>query len=235
MARFERAAVAALCFCTAAACNSIVGLGQFQDVPCEPCDETGLSFDGAGDAEIEDGSAVVEAAADTGLDVADVTVDTGIDAADTGPGGFMSSEAGSSVDFRWPLWKMPNGAEAGLPNPAEYAPIGGTDAGVYDNITKLSWGNAHIGINDIMSATSTCGPPWRLPTRIELVSILDTSRAPPLANPVFTAIERLPYWTSSVTSTGAQWTVDFNGGIVAPTNEGEAVICIYVGDDAGAP
>ena len=234
MARFERVAVAALGFCAAAACNSIAGLGQFQDVPCEPCD-TGLPFDGAADGPIPEGAAPLEAAVDTGTDdVADVAVDTGIDAADTGPGGFTSSEGGSSVDFRWPLWRMPNGAEAGLPNPASYALVPGTDAGEFDNITKLSWGNAQTGISQIATATSACGPPWRLPTRIELVSILDTSRSPVLVNPVFTSIQRFPYWTSSVTPTGTPWTVDFNSGTVAPTGAGEAVICIYVGDDAGA-
>jgi hypothetical protein len=235
MARFERVGVVVLACAAVAACNTIVGIDNFSDVPCEPCvdSSTGFPFEEGGDA-IADGPGESEAAVDAGTDAAlDAIADTGIDARDTGTG-FTASDAGA-VDLEWARWPMPNGSEAGLPNPAQYSLITGSDAGVTDGITKLQWGNAQTGITSIASATSWCGPPWRLPTRIELVSILDTSRSPVLVNPVFTTIQGLPYWSSSVTPAGNSWTVDFGSGAVAATTAGAAAICIYWPEDAGAP
>jgi hypothetical protein len=234
MARFERVGVVVLAFAAVAACNTLVGIDDFSDVPCEPCIDGAIPFDEGVDA-VADGPAAIDGGMDTGIDAtADAAVDTGIDAADSG-GGFTTPEAGDATDFEWPLWIMPNGSEAGLPNPAKYSPVAGTDAGVFDQITHLSWGNAQTGISSLASATSWCSPPWRLPTRIELVSILDTSRSPVLVNPVFTSIQGLPYWSSSVTPAGKSWTVDFGSGAVATTTAGAAAICIYWPEDAGAP
>ena len=143
-------------------------------------------------------------------------------------------EGGPSIDYRWARWIMPNGAEAGLPNAASYAFV---DAGVHDGITGLTWGNSQ---ND---SAGGCIYPWRLPTRIELVSILDTSRSPVLVNPVFTSsqasaaqasVQPTAYWTSSVTPDGRRWTVNFSQGTVAPFTNGAAVICVQ-SSDAGPP
>jgi hypothetical protein len=75
-----------------------------------------------------------------------------------------------------------------------------------------------------------------LPTRIELVSILDTSGAAGsgiLVNAAFSTMQPLRFWTSSTTPNGVSWTVDFGAGNVAPSLTASAVICIYVGGDAG--
>ena len=229
--RLHGVALAALFFSPVAACDAIAGLGQFQDVPCEPCEAGGAPFDDA--PELPDGVGPIEASEDAGIDAFEAAVvDTGIDVVNTGTGVLPPSEAGPYAAFEWPRWIMPNGSEAGLPNPASYSPR--SDGGVDDLITSLGWGNARTGVGSLSAAMTACAPPWRLPTRVELVSILDTSRMPVLANPAFGSIEAVPYWTASVAPSGSSWTVDFGTGAVGTSATGAAVICIYVGD-AGAP
>jgi hypothetical protein len=232
MARFERVALATLVFASALACNSIAGLGSFHDVACEPCEEAGSSDSGVFPDDVGSFDAPEDAPVDVTVEAA---TDSGADAMETG--GLQSSEAGPSVDFRWPRWIMPNGVEAveaGLPNPVKYTAA--ADGGVNDLVTSLGWGNAATGISTLSEAEAACASPWRLPTRIELVSILDTSQSPVLANPAFASMQAVRYWTSSVTPAGASWTVDFGAGTIAPGLPGFAVICIYVGDsDGGSP
>jgi predicted small secreted protein len=207
-----------------AACNAIAGLGEFQDVPCEPCSEAGsLAYDSGpppGDVFVPD-----DGTSDAGPDAADATVaDTGFDAPiidDVGP--VIVPDTGVPIDYRWARWTMPNGAEAGLPNPASYTPVAGSDGGLFDNVTKLTWGSAQTAITD---AGAACTYPFRLPTRIELVSILDTSQSPVLVNPAFTTMRAAVYWTSSVTPDGTPWTVDFGEGYVEPSTTATDVICV---------
>jgi hypothetical protein len=186
MGRFERVALLAVCSASVAACNLVAGLGNFHDVPCEPCAEAG---DGPPDpipreagGEQEDGG-LGTLADGNGLDApdvspldaagdADATTSLARDAGDAGDGGEPDGEAGSpispeaSVDYRWARWRMPNGAATGLPNPASYAPAPGIDGGVYDTVTRLTWGVAQSGINSIKAATDSCIYPMRVPTRI---------------------------------------------------------------------
>jgi hypothetical protein len=217
-------------------------LNGFHQVPCDVCGDGG---DGSTSAAFGQDTGAPEAALpDAAHDAAvDATLnDAGTDASEEGGSGFHASEAGSSVDLRWPRWRMPNGGgpEAGLPNPATYTLIPGTDGGVRDGITGLSWGNLTTGVYSLAQAQGACGAPWRLPTRIELVSILDTSNPADsgvLVNAAFAQMPPARVWTSSVTPGGAWWTVDFSGGSVSASStvEASAAICIYVGGDAGAP
>ena len=55
---------------------------------------------------------------------------------------------------------------------------------------------------------------WRLPTRIELVSIVDYTRVTPaIDQSVFPSTPASEYWSASAYVTaGRAWTVSFNGG-----------------------
>jgi hypothetical protein len=242
MGHSDRTAATVACIVGVSACNAIVGLNAFHQVPCDECGDGGDATTGAGSTP-ETGAPEAgppDGARDAAVDATES--DGGTDASEDAGSGFRASEAGSSVDLRWPRWRMPNGGgpDAGLPNAATYTLISKTDGGVLDAITGLAWGNLTTGVYSLTQAKQACSAPWRLPTRIELVSILDTSNPADsgvLVNAAFAQMPPARVWTSSVTPGGAWWTVDFSGGTVAPSStvEASAAICIYVGDDAGAP
>ncbi len=245
MARFERVALLAFCGATVAACNLIAGLDHFQDVSCEPCGDGSVEA-GGGDVLIPPPQ---DAAPDAGEDVfipvdasdaGDASdADTGSDADAGESGGAVAPEGGPPYDYRWARWVMPNGAEAGLPNPASYAPLPGIDGGVLDLRTRLMWGPTQAAATADAGA-ALCASPWRVPTRIELVSILDTSsQTGVLVNPAFATMQQAKYWTSSVTLTGQSWTVDFGeGSVTAPATglaHATAVVCVQSPLDGGPP
>lgn len=56
---------------------------------------------------------------------------------------------------------------------------------------------------------------WRLPTRLELLSITDDSRYNPAINKIFKNVESWRYWSSTInarTNPSLEWTVDFKIG-----------------------
>jgi hypothetical protein len=238
MARSSRLAVAAAFAAALAACNLVAGLGSFHDVDCEPCDaglDTGTGADVAapfdatldaqmGSASLEAGAFDADAFAPDAHDAS--TFETG--APDTG-----ARDAAPSVDYRWARWVMPNGADSGLPNPASYRLVTSIDGGVLDNKTHLLWGTSQLA-SSFEAAAADCPPPWRVPTRIELVSILDTSGSPTLVNPVFSTVQQAAYWTSSGADAGAPWTVNFGAGAIS-TFPGSAVLCVQTTNDGGVP
>jgi hypothetical protein len=233
MARSERVALVVFLLASgaaAAACDSIAGIGDFHEVACEPCEDAGL--DSSPGPIVDDASdASQDAGIDATVDAADAAVDTGTDASDDG-NGYTPSEAGPSVDFRWARWIMPNVAITSDAATPSYSAR--SDGGAKDLVTGLQWGNMTTGVTSIASATTACAPPWRLPTRIELVSILDTSQTGAvLANPQFSTLQAVRYWTSSVTPAGRSWVVDFGVGTITASVSGQATFCIYVGDADG--
>jgi hypothetical protein len=144
---------------------------------------------------------------------------------------------------------MPNPASAGLPHSASYA--ASAPAGVViDNVTRLWWqhpvdtndseghnckvtpGGADAGgggctLNEAVSycAHLTLGGhhDWRLPTRIELVSLLDWTLLSQLALVDSTAFANTPrdyFWSSSLLQAiaGFGWGLDFAGGYTLTKN-----------------
>jgi hypothetical protein len=106
---------------------------------------------------------------------------------------------------------MPNPADAGLPNPANYVPSSGN---VLDMVTGLTWeGSVNASLLRQFEAVDHCkgkGPGWRLPTRVELASLVDftvvnpnenTTPDPttlkPTINAIFTNTPAKRFWTSS--------------------------------------
>lgn len=179
------------------------------------------------------------------------TCDAGVDTGDV--------ETGSVVDVvipdvvnqasSWANGSMPSSPaeiEAGA-NPTTLASFVAIDAGadasvVFDNVgKKLYWNLAASkgGYTDVQQAADYCtslGAGWRLPTRIELVTLLDSTRPQPAASPALTSITSNKYWTASyvrpITQNGLQyWAIDFSNGDVVQMPSGSLafVICTLGG------
>jgi hypothetical protein len=119
---------------------------------------------------------------------------------------------------------MPNPATTGLPNPSNYT-IDEPNAVVTDNVTKLmwqrdvdpgsyTWAEAKCYCADLVYGGYT---DWRLPTRIELVSLVDFTKpgpGPTIDTMAFPNTPSSMFWTSSplAGSPSRAWSVHFSGG-----------------------
>ena len=126
---------------------------------------------------------------------------------------------------------MPNPASVGLPNPTSYTD--GGDGTVRDNVTGLLWQKAIDATTQKLTwdaAKSYCatltlaGHTWRLPTRIELLSIVDFTRVgPAIDSKAFPGVPGGAYhWTSSpwvvsqiATKPQYSWIVNFYEGLTS--------------------
>ena len=110
---------------------------------------------------------------------------------------------------------MPNPARSGLPNPASYT--ANADGTVSDDVTGLTWEGTVDGTRymqaDAKNHCAAKGAGWRLPTRLELVSLVDfTVAAPgPTIDPIFANAPPEVFWTSSpyYGDVGDAWYVGF--------------------------
>jgi hypothetical protein len=144
----------------------------------------------------------------------------------SGTGGATACGA-PSTDYIYARWPMPNPASSGLPNPASYTDNG--DGTVTDNVTKLVWQKAVTSTQayawcDAINYCATltlAGRTWRLPTRIELLSLVDFTHASPAIDS--TAFPNVPggkyHWTASpwvvsqlATKPQDSWMVNFASG-----------------------
>lgn len=132
-------------------------------------------------------------------------------------------------------FKMPNPASTGLPNPASYARV--TD-GVLDNVTKLVWESrlreaSSFDQGEAVRVCAKIGPGWRLPTRLELSSLVDVTipEPGPTINPIFEDRPTSKFWTSSRSpvSKDIGWYVNFEAGITrqATTSFPYRVRCVW--------
>jgi hypothetical protein len=86
----------------------------------------------------------------------------------------------------WPSWVMPNPVDSGLPNPASYS-VSETGNRVVDDVTGLVWQrNVDARLFTWDEAKQYCAclvvdgvSGWQLPSRIELVSLVDWSKTSP--------------------------------------------------------
>jgi hypothetical protein len=123
---------------------------------------------------------------------------------------------------------MPNSAPdvlAGAPNPEAYANNG--DGTVTDNVTGLIWQSASPAPTYSQAgAIAYCGglnlagfTDWRLPSVIELFSLVDLSVAAPTINSTyFPGTVAGIYWSSTPSAgpVGNAWTVTFTVGLMSP-------------------
>jgi hypothetical protein len=127
---------------------------------------------------------------------------------------------------------MPNPASGGLPHPASYTSMSGY---VIDNVTGLWWQHPIDVLNDQgKSCAAGCTQTdalaycahltlgghcdWRLPTRVELVSIVDFAVSNPAIDTLaFPSTPVAQFWTSSpyAGDTSRAWYVYFGGGYTA--------------------
>jgi hypothetical protein len=129
---------------------------------------------------------------------------------------------------------MPNPAGLGLPNPMSYA--ANADGTIIDNVTGLTW-EATVDGKEYMQdeAVAHCaakGPDWRLPSRLELVSLVDYSIAAPgpTINAIFKDTPATTFWTASAYygDVGDDWYVGFDAGYsdYGIQNQGGLVRCV---------
>ncbi len=125
------------------------------------------------------------------------------------------------ADGNWAEWPMPNSpSETAAPNLESYTDNG--DGTVTDNVTKLMWEQAAststYSWTDAMiycsSRTTAGNGDWRVPSMIELASLLDLGRSSPAINTIyFPSTPPTRFWSSSGNAgIYAGWFVDFSGG-----------------------
>ncbi len=170
----------------------------------------GRATDGAGDANVSD-----SADARTDADGAPVSEDA--------PTGCVSAP--------WVgAWPMPNAPSTGAPHPFDYDTS--TAGLVVDKVTGLIWQQTvdadtvtQTDAAAYCSALTLAGvSDWRLPTRIELISLIDDTRVGPAIDP--TAFPDTPgtfFWTSTVVANdpGSVWGVAFDNGYTNSSDLGE--------------
>ena len=141
-------------------------------------------------------------------------------------GGKVCDGSGLCIDPDWANWPMPNGAvdaDDGAPNGMGYTDHG--DGTVTDNVTGLMWQKAvDAGSYGWDAAKAYCDgldfaayADWRLPTRIELASLVDYGVAQPgptIRADVFPGTPATFFWSSTPLAGSASdaWYVDFNDG-----------------------
>ena len=104
-----------------------------------------------------------------------------------GEGGPATPPDAAPQPQSWANWPMPNAAP-GLPNPQSFEVQGASV--VLDHVTGLMWQQmvddqqlTFAAANQHCADLSLAGyDDWRLPSRLELVSILDTARTQPAVN-----------------------------------------------------
>jgi hypothetical protein len=160
--------------------------------------------------------------------------------------GQPSSDGGASFEslepaaHPWAEWAMPNPSATGFPNPSEYSTE--TPAVVTDDVTHLEWQQstgqamftweaaaAHCASLDL------AGGGFRLPSRIELLSLLDFGANEGIDVRAFPNEPRARFWSASpfVGTPDSAWLVSFDFGtgylFASAITEQHAVRCVRGG------
>jgi hypothetical protein len=129
----------------------------------------------------------------------------------TGAGGGTTSTAACQEStcgsHKWACWKVPTPPKENLPNPQSYTDLG--NGAVRDNVTCLVWEKANPATQgDWQASVDRCAGlassnyagfnDWRLPTRMEMASIIDPNLGSKGFPTVFTT-------TSGYYATGSWW------------------------------
>jgi hypothetical protein len=241
--RVALALVASLAGC-ALACDALLGLGGYQEVDCIADCGQGAGPE-AGDSAAD--SAMEVSTTPDASDAADALDASDGDAGDTSPT-FDGPVDGPPLTLLWARWRMPNpdaaaapsiDAAPSLPNPMAYD--AGADAGTaYDLVTLLTWTRQSFPAATFDAAVAACaalpGAGWHVPTRIQLVSLIDFTQPVGGAtiDPVaFPSTPAAVFWTSSQVpldaATPLYWLVDFSTGLVRPNTAASNVLCVKEG------
>ena len=203
MARFDRrrlvvAGAIALLAPAAVACNSIIGLTDFEKTQC------------AGARCTDDGGPLPDQFVEAG---ADVVTDAPVEAKGADP-------------VSWAHWRMPNYGDAGpLPSPSLTASSGIVTDNVTKLVWRSTIVAGDFKATEAEGQCETlANGPWRAPKRIELVTLLDYSHPTPFVDrTAFTDLVNYQVWTTSevrpfVAGNPSQpyWVVNFGSGAVEP-------------------
>jgi hypothetical protein len=236
------AAIAALaCVLTLAACDVLLGLDPYRDVAC--------AFDcGASAGDGAETALGLDALQESDITTpADAQRDASANEVATPEGGWPIPTGQET----WAHWPMPNpdaaiapDSSTPLPHTMAYdAGADGDDPIVYDQVTQLRWSRQAQSASDYDSAWRRCsaldGTGWRVPTRIELVSLIDFTQPPGSATldpTVFFSVQGARTWTSSAVAaeggSSGYWSVDFASGLTTSSGPlASQVLCV----NGGAP
>jgi RNA polymerase sigma factor (sigma-70 family) len=148
----------------------------------------------------------------------------------------------------WANWPMPNSPGTGLPNPESYTNLG--NGTVRDNVTCLVWQRTPApGTYTFTQAAAYCagltlaGGGWQLPTRIQLMSIVDPAHSgPAIDSTAFPDTPAQYFWTSSPWFVTTQplhaWIFNFYEGMesnAALETGTYQVRCVQSADGTGEP
>jgi hypothetical protein len=144
---------------------------------------------------------------------------------------------------RWAEWNMPDPRPGG-PGMASYDTS--ATGVVLDRVTHLMWQRqVPVDTHDWEQATAYCAclrlaghDDWRLPTRIELVSLVDYTRSFPAIDPqAFPDTPSEWFWTSSIRADdpGSAWFVYFENGYSHHHQKDEPTYRVRCVRDADAP
>ncbi len=211
----------------AAACNAGIGAEQLPDGGGGASGGSGagggMSGAGAGGSRASGGTSI------SGSDGAGGTDDSGADTAGGIDG--ANAECGTIPEPNaWARWVMPNPVRSGLPNPASYT-VSESGNQVTDNVTGLIW-QRNVDARSFIweEAKQYCScltidgvTGWRLPSRIELVSIADwTTSRPSIDSNAFPNTPSASFWTSSILlgDAGLGWLVYFETGFTTYIDRG---------------
>jgi hypothetical protein len=249
---------AAIASVAAVACNAITGLSDYEKVDCVGDCGSGVA-DATPDTVLDSSPIDVQQDVDAGgpdvnLDVVSdqVEVDAPDDVAPDVPPDVLpdvqydASEVGVvERRLRWARWQMPHqflsvvpdAEDAGLPRGADLALVDAAKPYFHDGVTGLDWTMSTGAVMSLGKAVSHCdaqsAPPLmaRLPTRIELVTLLEPG-VNPSVNPVLAGDAKLGvYWSLSdapLRDGGAvreYWVVDFaQGAVLTRAEDQEAYV-----------
>jgi len=236
--RGRAAAVLVVLALAAAGCDTLLGLRQFRDVPCAfDCPDGSVADTGLPEASILETSvpdAIASAEAAQASDASDAAVLA--DAVDE-----LLPPRAPGPHETWAHWPMPNPDASIAPDSATLLPHpmtydAGADGAVLDTVTGLIW---EVGstASDYAGAWQHCQTiGMRVPTRIELVSLVDFTTSPAIDSNTFPGTPREPFWTSSVVAADAgpdaavqYWSVSFADGLVDNATQGQYVRCVTGG------
>ena len=162
--------------------------------------------------------------------------------ADERPSSRLDCERSECLSREVASWPMPNSVRLPLPNsPRLVAPE--VEGEVHDELTGLVWQQVFSELTDYEGATEFCdqlGQDWRLPTRIELISLVDHTRVPSIDPKFFPDTPQDYFWTSSPLPevSGSRYSVYFGIGETASGIEqqvGAHARCVRAGMRAYPP
>jgi hypothetical protein len=166
---------------------------------------------------------------------------TTADASTGGDGGGSGCTPPVGLEYSYACWPMPNPASTGLPNPSSYTDMG--DGTVLDNVTHLVWQKTvtsqqaytWAAAQTYCSGLTLGGRAWHLPTRIELLSLVDFTKSPAIDSTAFPNTPGGKYhwtatpWVVSQIASKPQysWMVNFSDGGLT-SNAADRTLSEYV-------